>query len=433
MLSKVTDAVMGEVTYSYNGFGKRVAVVNPEEKIEYLLDLTKDYHNMLERNVNGETEVYTYDSNVVSMSKAGNDYFYMLDELGTGMYLTGTDGIATSIYAYDEFGRNINPFTGQKEKPAYTKKGNIIQPLAFTGYQHDEITGSYFAQARYYDSNAGRFVSRDKDRYIWFAKSESLNLYEYCFNKPNTFIDPTGHYTKPDYLIEGVEAHIFMEAYAMTRFGANCSVEHPIEGGSYHGSGTYGYADIVMFNDVTAEIYEIKPGSYSTGGVNHAAGIAQLNGYVSAFNNPAYTNTNRRGSVVATTGTSYDSVFSVAMKSTFKPGYYIVYRTYGDGLIIYDYQKSIPDGCREVQPELNAIQKSLQYYLHVSDETMETIKTGALVGGILILAILIGVLAADDIFTLGAGAVDDGAIVPLATMLLNFIKMLFSSGTPCFG
>lgn len=72
------------------------------------------------------------------MSKAGNDYFYMLDELGTGMYLTGTDGIATSTYAYDEFGRNINPFTGKKEKPAYTKQGNIIHPLLFTGYHYND-------------------------------------------------------------------------------------------------------------------------------------------------------------------------------------------------------------------------------------------------------------------------------------------------------
>lgn len=114
MLSKATDVNKGEATYSYNGMGKRVFVANPEERIEYLLDLTKDYHNMLERSVNGEVETYTYDSNVVSMSKAGNDYFYMLDELGTGMYLTGTGGIAKSTYAYDEFGRNINPFTGKK-------------------------------------------------------------------------------------------------------------------------------------------------------------------------------------------------------------------------------------------------------------------------------------------------------------------------------
>ena len=33
----------------------------------------------------------------------------------------------------------------------------------------------------------------------------------------------------------------------------------------------------------------------------------------------------------------------------------------------------------------------------------------------------------------GSGTADDGVIVPLATMLLNFIRMLFASGTPCFG
>jgi YD repeat-containing protein len=54
-------------------------------------------------------------------------------------------------------------------------------------------------------------------------------------------------------------------------------------------------------------------------------------------------------------------------------------------------------------------------------------------GGIVILAIVIGILVADDFFTLGLGTVDDGAIVPLATMLLNFLSMLFGSGTPCFG
>lgn len=64
---------------------------------------------------------------------------------------------------------------------------------------------------------------------------------------------------------------------------------------------------------------------------------------------------------------------------------------------------------------------------------METIINGALVGGIIILALVIGILVADDIFTLGLGAADDGVIVPLATMLLNFIRMLFASGTPCFG
>ncbi|SFV04820.1 RHS repeat-associated core domain-containing protein, partial [Butyrivibrio sp. INlla21] len=193
MLTRVDDVSKGEALYSYNGLGKRVSVVNPTERIEYLLDLTKDYHNMLERSVNGEVETYTYDSNVVSMSKEGQDYFYMHDELGTCMYLTGTDGIAVSSYAYDEFGRNLNPFTGKKEKPRYTKQGNIIQPLAFTGYQHDEMTDGYYAQARYYDARVGRFISRDKAKFILKSVPITHNIYTYCGNNTIMNIDPDGH------------------------------------------------------------------------------------------------------------------------------------------------------------------------------------------------------------------------------------------------
>jgi hypothetical protein len=70
------------------------------------------------------------------MSKAGNSYYYLQDELGSPMYMTGTDGTPVSSYAFDEFGRNIDPFTGKIKKAgnkqsgnhAYTTEGNIIQP-----------------------------------------------------------------------------------------------------------------------------------------------------------------------------------------------------------------------------------------------------------------------------------------------------------------
>ncbi|MBQ7469892.1 MAG: RHS repeat protein, partial [Pseudobutyrivibrio sp.] len=191
MLSKVEVGATVEATYSYNGMGKRVAVSKPDEQIEFLLDLTKDYHNMLERSVNGEIESYIYDSNVVSMSKSGENYFYMLDELGTGMYLTGTDGAALGAFAYDEFGRTVNPKTGKRDGIAYNKNGNIIQPLVFTGYQHDEMTDSYFAQARYYDAEVGRFVSEDKVR-GYKAKPDSINHYLYCWNRPANLVDLDG-------------------------------------------------------------------------------------------------------------------------------------------------------------------------------------------------------------------------------------------------
>ena len=92
MLSKVVDSEKGELENQYNGLGFRVSTTRPEERIEYLCDLSRDCFNLLERTVNGETESFIYDKNVISMSKAGNSYYYLQDELGSPMYMTGTDG-----------------------------------------------------------------------------------------------------------------------------------------------------------------------------------------------------------------------------------------------------------------------------------------------------------------------------------------------------
>ena len=206
MLSKVVDSEKGELENQYNGLGFRVASTRPEEKIEYLCDLSRDYYNLLERTVNGETESFIYDKNVISMSKAENTYYYLQDELGSPMYMTGTDGAAVSSYAFDDFGRGIDPFTGKIEehrnkhtngivepcdKHAYTKEGNIIQPFAFTGYQEDEVSGLMFAQARHYDASSGRFQSEDRVKGFRNAPY-TLNHYGYCFGNPVGFSDKNG-------------------------------------------------------------------------------------------------------------------------------------------------------------------------------------------------------------------------------------------------
>ncbi|WP_175531891.1 RHS repeat domain-containing protein [Butyrivibrio sp. M55] len=192
MLSKVVDKDKGELENHYNGLGFRVASTRPEEKIEYLCDLSKDYYNLLERTVNGETESFVYDNNVISMSKSGNNFYYLQDELGSPMYMTGTDGVAVSSYAFDDFGRNIDPFTGKQKKHGYTKQGNIIQPFAFTGYQEDEVSGLKFAQARYYSVDNGRFQSEDKVK--GFIDSPfTINHYGYCWGNPIGIVDRDGN------------------------------------------------------------------------------------------------------------------------------------------------------------------------------------------------------------------------------------------------
>ncbi|SFU88179.1 RHS repeat-associated core domain-containing protein, partial [Butyrivibrio sp. M55] len=195
MLSKVVDKDKGELENHYNGLGFRVESTRPEEKIEYLCDLSKDYYNLLERTVNGETESFVYDNNVISMSKSGNNFYYLQDELGSPMYMTGTDGMVVSSYAFDDFGRNIDPFTGKRrdknQKHAYTTNGNIIQPFAFTGYQEDEVSGLKFAQARFYSAENGRFLGEDQIK-GFIDSPESQNHFEYCRQNPIEYIDIDG-------------------------------------------------------------------------------------------------------------------------------------------------------------------------------------------------------------------------------------------------
>ncbi|WP_197027268.1 RHS repeat-associated core domain-containing protein [Butyrivibrio sp. AE2005] len=115
------------------------------------------------------------------------------------MYMTGTDGAAVSAYAFDDYGRNIDPFTGKVRNDrnqnasnhAYTTNGNIIQPFAFTGYQEDEVSGLKFAQARYYSADNGRFLGEDQIK--GFINSvDTQHRYMYCLNNPINLIDENG-------------------------------------------------------------------------------------------------------------------------------------------------------------------------------------------------------------------------------------------------
>ncbi|SDB19778.1 RHS repeat domain-containing protein [Butyrivibrio sp. INlla16] len=355
------DRDKGEADYKYNGIGKRVAVKTPEEDIEYILDITKFYNDMLGREVNGQKESYVYDSGIISMDRDGEDYFYLLDELGSTMRLTGTDGDTVSAYAYDEFGRTFDPFTGKNKKAKehpYNKEGNILQPLAFTGYQTDDITGNYYAQARYYNAGSGRFISRDKDAFMFIEDPESLNLYEYCQNSPIEFFDPTGN--DPVDRDIGNDAHTKLETYAelLNVEGIIPGVvrtNHRIDGGAFHTNGEYGKADIVIFHDGIAEVYEIKPASYlktteietdpryykngelPAEGANktrHQLGLDQMQGHVDAYNNNGKS---EFGATQAVPG-GYKPYFNVTLPASDGGKYRYFTRADSPGMIYYEYK-----------------------------------------------------------------------------------------------
>jgi RHS repeat-associated protein len=90
----------------------------------------------------------------------------------------GDDGFGAPL-AYDEFGVPL------------VSAQNVDNPFGFTGYQTENITGLYYAQARYYDPANTRMLSQDivKGNIL---KPHGLNPYSYALNNPLKYIDPTG-------------------------------------------------------------------------------------------------------------------------------------------------------------------------------------------------------------------------------------------------
>jgi RHS repeat-associated protein len=176
------------------------------------LDLTKPYNNLLERQVNDESESYLWDSKLLARD---NTEYFLLDELGSPLRELDDMGLTVSNYGFDEFGLPIfDNATMQSVGNANVEIGiekiptaqNIQTPrpqiFGFTGYQQDEISGLNYAQARYYSGEQGRFVSKDIDKFIQVIDSGTLNQYGYCQSNPINYFDPMGFDLESQYSLK---------------------------------------------------------------------------------------------------------------------------------------------------------------------------------------------------------------------------------------
>ena len=184
-----TDGTIQKAVYQYNGLGHRMGQsiatgdAATARTIRYTLDLTRQYHNLLQKTGSGPDQTYFWDGNVAGMEEEGKDYFYFQDDLGSPMRLMDEAGRSEEAYGFDEFGNDI--------RTAKDIFQDSMQSFGFTGYQMDSAGGLYFAQARRYDAGAGRFVSED------FLKGHiavpyTMNHYNYCWNRPMDLVDLNG-------------------------------------------------------------------------------------------------------------------------------------------------------------------------------------------------------------------------------------------------
>ena len=200
-LEEAVDATGKQARYQYNGLGHRVGKqegVLPKEKLEkldpqsrigmeignsrqitYTLDLSRQYYNLLERTEENRSQRYFWDGNVAAYEENGERNYYLQDELGSPLRIEDSAGILRESYGYGAFGEDL-----------YQNQGKI-QPFGYTGYQRDPVAGTYYAQAREYLTENGRFAGQDL--IAGFTDLPfSMNRYSYCFNAPMILVDLDG-------------------------------------------------------------------------------------------------------------------------------------------------------------------------------------------------------------------------------------------------
>ncbi|OPZ84859.1 MAG: tRNA(Glu)-specific nuclease WapA precursor [Firmicutes bacterium ADurb.Bin419] len=182
------------ITYAYNGEGRRVEKTVNSSTTRYLYEFDKV---VLEIDGTGkETGRNVYGTNLL-MRKSGSDKLYYMynGHADVTALIDASTGVVRGSYYYDAFGNIL-------EQKYYTTSGvetteKINNSITYAGYQYDEETGLYYLNARMYDPKVARFLQ--EDTYRGSASDPlSLNLYTYCSNNPIIYWDPTGHWQQGD-------------------------------------------------------------------------------------------------------------------------------------------------------------------------------------------------------------------------------------------
>ncbi len=187
--NRLTEYSSGDiwVEYSYNAedyrVGKRVVDTNGVEVIQYFYEGDRV---LFETDGTGSITAYNlYGSHLISRSVQGEQYYYLYNAHGDVVMLMDTaTGAVAATYRYDAFGNLLQ------------QTGDADNNITYAGYQYDEETGLYYLNARYYNSNTGRFLTEDTYR----GRQQdplSLHRYTYCHYNPIRYVDPSGHTWMP--------------------------------------------------------------------------------------------------------------------------------------------------------------------------------------------------------------------------------------------
>ena len=187
MLETYTEGSASQINL-YNGEGQRVQKKEGNDVTNYYYQ----FGNVLyTTDVNGSLKSFNLLNRIDTFgtarkSETAEDYYLYTDDLrGSTVNILDSSANKVASYWYNDFGE-----VTESKASSYSSFNNELQ---YTGAVYDDSTGLLYLNARFYDPQTGRFISRDTYRGEQ-DDAGTWHLYAYCANNPVNYVDPSGHF-----------------------------------------------------------------------------------------------------------------------------------------------------------------------------------------------------------------------------------------------
>jgi RHS repeat-associated protein len=160
--------------FEYDGFGRRVQIVELSNGVSYATNKYIFGANELceQRNSAGNVTKRFFDQ---GEQISGTNYYFTKDNLGSIREMVDSTGTIQVRYSYDPYGRQI------------IISGLMGADFGYAGMYFHNPSGLNLTLYRAYYADLGRWLSRDP-----LAEIAGLNLYDYVYNNPISWLDPYG-------------------------------------------------------------------------------------------------------------------------------------------------------------------------------------------------------------------------------------------------
>lgn len=187
--------------YFYDGQGKRVQKARfnetPETTFVYGIggSLWAEYATTQPEALTPDKEYVYGVSGLTAIADSSNNLKYLTpDHLGSNRIVTDRNGTVVARYDFLPFGADMGALGSRTGITGYVNSSDQTRQH-FTGYERDTETGLDFAQARYFGSMQGRFLSPDPITGD-LINPQTWNRYAYVKNNPLKFNDPNGLFSQ---------------------------------------------------------------------------------------------------------------------------------------------------------------------------------------------------------------------------------------------